>query len=66
MPNSFFENELKFFYLILEIFNKVFMNWNWMIWRNKIGDWTQKIVCEDWSLEKHSFEAAIWRMNFKT
>ena len=37
-PNSFFQNEPKFFYIILDCFNKFLTTWNWTIWRKKRGD----------------------------
>ena len=37
-PNSFFQNEPKFFYIILDFFNKFLTTWNWTIWRKKRGD----------------------------
>ena len=46
-PNSFFQNQPKFFYLILNLFNKFLIAWNWTIWRKRRGDW--------------GFETWIWR-----
>ena len=67
-PNSFFQNEPKFLYIILDFFNKVLKTWSWTSWQKKSVD----LVLEDriWRLEFGkmqfpSFEAAIWRMNFK-
>ena len=67
-PNSFFQNEPKFLYIILDFFNKVLKTWSWTSWQKKSVD----LDLEDriWRLEFgktqfSSFEAAIWRMNFK-
>ena len=67
-PNSFFQNEPKFLYIILDFFNKFLKTWSWTSWQKKSGD----LDLEDriWRLEFGKtqfscFEAAIWRMNFK-
>ena len=63
-PNSFFQNEPKFFYLILDFFNKFLMTWNWTIWRKKRGDWSLKIEFEECSL-KIDFEECSLKIEFK-
>ena len=39
-PNSFFQNEPKFLYLILDFFNRFLKTWSWTSWQKKSGDWT--------------------------
>ena len=39
-PNSFFQNESNFFYIILDFFNKFLKTWSWTSWQKKSGDWT--------------------------
>ena len=68
-PNSFFQNEPKFFYLILDFFNKFLMTWNWTIWRKKRGDWSLKIEFEECSLKIEFKESSLkiegWRAKFE-
>ena len=64
-PNSLFQNESNFFYIILNFFNKFLKTLSWTSWQKKSGDWTEKREFQDWSLEKRKFEAAIWKMNFQ-
>ena len=70
-PNSFFENESNFFYIILD-FQQVFEN----LKLNKLVKEERRLDLEDWSLDKRSFEAALflknefeslyfWKVNFQ-